>query len=701
MKSKENDEDEVTEDSPGTFLIDPYNYAKDPAIAARALEWVKNVSEHVFQDREALNQKYLQFYNIYRAKFDIRYYNGTCQVYIPQVRKNVEFYVARLKQALFPTDDVFEVEPVSPEEEESADIIRLFLKYQLDKKVKIKLHLPKFLRQLVMYGWSVVKVVWEREEKKVVGLSKKTIPVTTKQFNAQTGKTEEVPTGQQTVKIYEEEKELLLKNNPTFDVRDVFGFYIYPSTANSIQEAYGVIDLTKQTAYKLRQRAKNGDYENVEELLNLKPDPSAEFCWTKASRSQIDGLSTSEDLDEIPIYTLVEYAGKFNLGTEEEPDEHEVIITTGQNKVCLQVRKNQAYDQESPYLQARMTELIDEAYPTGLIEPLASMQYYINDIFSQNHDSVSYSLNPIVKYDPGRVININSIVFAPGAMWALSDPDAVKFDRAPDVSATAMNMMNTVKALIEEYPGVQNIPMTGRKAATHIAAIQEEFSLPIADLSENIEEQVMSPLLKKYHMLNQQYISDEEVFYVTGKSGIKEWKRLSPEQLVGDYHFYWRGSNQASNLHVKNRQMMEFLNVAMPAIPYLQSQGKQLNVDYVLERIWKDGFALDGLDKLFTEGMEDEVPVDPNQENILLSVGKFVPISAGEDDQAHIQIHQPLLQHPDPYVRKAVTKHIMMHSFRLQQMQQMMTMGKGTPSNIQSEGAGEVPGERDLEGLQP
>lgn len=699
MKSKETEQE--TEDSPGTFLIDPYNYAKDPEIAARALEWVKNVSEHVFQDRETLNQKYEQFYNIYRAKFDIRYYNGTCQVYIPQVRKNVEYYVARLKKALFPTDDVFEVEPVSPEEEDSADVIRLFLKYQLDKKIKIKLHISKFLRQLVMYGWSVVKIVWEKETKKVVGLSKKTIPVTVKQMSP-AGIVEEVPTGESTIKIYEEEKELLLKNNPTFDVRDIFGFYIYPSTANSIQEAYGVIDLTKQTAYKLRQRAKDGDYENVDELLNMKPDSTSEFCWTRRTREEHDGLSTSEPLEEIPIYTLVEYTGKFNLGTDENPDEHEVTITTGQNKVCLQVRKNQAYDQESPYLQARMTELIDEAYPTGLIEPLQSMQYYMNDIFAQNHDSVSYSLNPIVKYDPGRVININSIVFAPGAMWALSDPDAVKFDRAPDVSATAMNMMNTVKNLIEEYPGVQNVPMTGRKAATHIAAIQEDFSLPVADLSENLEEQVMSPMLKKCHMLNQQYISDEEVFYVTGKSGMKEWKRLSPEQLIGDYHFYWRGSNQATNIHVKNRQMMEFLNVGLPAVPYLESQGKRLNVDYILKRIWKDGFALDGLDKLFDEGMEDEVPVDPNQENLLLAVGKFVPISAGENDQEHMQVHQPLMNHPDPYVRKAVTRHQMMHSYRLQQMQEMMSMGgSGTPSTMRSEGENEVQGERDLEGLQP
>lgn len=679
------------------FLIDPTNFSSDPEIAERALNWVQDVSEDCFHNRQELNDKYLQFYNIFRCKFDVRYYNGTCQVYIPQVRKNVEFYVTRLKKALFPTDDLFEIEPVSPDDEEAADVIQNFMKYQLDKKIKVKLHVSKFLRQLVMYGWSVIKVVWEKSEKKVVGLSKKYTDEIVQQFDPNSGKMVEVPTGQQTVEVYEEEKTLLVKNNPTFNVRDIFGFYIYPSTANSIQEAYGVIDLSKQSLDYLREREANGDYINVEELAKLKPDDDSDYKWLKVQRDTTDGFGTANRVKDIPFYTLVEYSGFFNLGTEEEPDIHPCVITTGQNKVCLQIRKIQSYDQEIPYLQARMTELIDEAYPEGLISPLQYMQYYINDLFAQSSDCVNYALNPIVKYDPGRVININSIVFAPGAMWALSDLDAVKFDRAPDTSNIGREMIASVKSLIEEYPGVAEIPMTGRKAATHIQAIQEQFSLPISDLSENIEEQVMSPFLRKVHTLNQQNISDEEVFYATGKSGQKSWQRLSPEQLVGDYHFYWRGSNQATNIHVKSRQMMEFLNMAQPWVPILQMSGKTFDVEYILKRIWKDGLALDGIDKLFGEDPMD-MPVDPNQENILLGVGKVINISPQDNHQEHMQAHQPLLQHPDPNVRKATQRHLMMHQFAMQQQQQMMTGGGG--SNIQSEGPGEVPGERNLEGNQ-
>ena len=83
-------------------------------------------------------------------------------------------------------------------------------------------------------------------------------------------------------------------------------------------------------------------------------------------------------------------------------------------------------------------------------------------------DCILYELNPIVKYDPGRVVNANTIVFAPGAMWALTDPSAAVFERPTDVSQIGFNAANQAKTIMEEYPGMQNIPLVGRKAILHI-----------------------------------------------------------------------------------------------------------------------------------------------------------------------------------------------------------------------------------------
>src|SRR3990172_4649332 len=129
--------------------INDTNYATDNELSGRASEFVKKVMFDCHTKRATLDEKWLSYYRIYRTVFDIKYYNGTVEVYDPQLRKNVEFYVSRLKKALFPTDDLFEVEPASPDADEYAEVVSEHLKWQIEKKIKIKEKVSRFLRQLV------------------------------------------------------------------------------------------------------------------------------------------------------------------------------------------------------------------------------------------------------------------------------------------------------------------------------------------------------------------------------------------------------------------------------------------------------------------------------------------------------------------------------------------------------------------------
>jgi hypothetical protein len=398
--------------------------------------------------------------------------------------------------------------------------------------------------------------------------------------------------------------------------------------------------------------------------------------------------------------TGIEYWGWFDWSDEEDgSDVRQTAITIDEDGTVLQLRKNPFYDQENPYLMARFTELENEAYPDGLIAPNAALSYFLNDVYAQTFDTIAYTLNPIIKYDPGAVANLNSIVFAPGAMWAVTNPDEVILDRPPDVSQTGFMAAAQIKGLIEETPGTQNIPMTGRKAATHISAIQQEYSLPIIDLAENIESQVMGPWLYKVYKRNQQFLNEIEMFMVTGKNGVKNWKKMSPEMLVGDYVFFWRGSNEATNLHVKSRQMTEFLNAAAPYAELMERQGARLDYAYIFKRIWREALGLDGEDRLIQQ-VETDTSIDPETENLLLSLGKHIPVSINDDHQAHMQSHETLLNSGNEYAVSSGMRHYQEHQFKAQQQQQAMQT-QGSPQQTQSEETESLPGEQDLEGIQP
>ena len=279
------------------FKIDDTNFANDLKLRQRALSFINQIGKEIRDDREVLNEKYMQYYNIFRLVFDTRFYNGEAQVYIPQVRKNIEQYVTRLKRALFPTDDVFEIEPVDKDSDtEEAEVVKDHLKWQIQKKIKLKAKITMFLRQLVMYGWSVAEIGWEREVKTVIGMVKQEEKQFEMETDELTGESITVETGEVINVLVEEEKELVLKNNPTFDAIDCFSCYIWPTTSNDIQEAYGVLKLSKQTFDHLKNREINGEYINIEEAKRHKTNSVEEWEWALQERLGTDGLTNNEIL---------------------------------------------------------------------------------------------------------------------------------------------------------------------------------------------------------------------------------------------------------------------------------------------------------------------------------------------------------------------------------------------------------------------
>ena len=686
------------------FTIDPKNYASDEELSGRALELVRSIGIELETRRSSLNEKYLEYYNSYRCQFDVRYYNGESQVYIPEIRKIVEQWVSRVKKALFPTDDVFEVEPIDPEQEDEAELIEDYLKWTIDKRVKLKSSIDRFLRNLGLYGWALVECGWEEDIKKVLGLAKRQKPVFTTEVDPITGEKTQVETGEVETEVYETVKEIVKKRNPTFDSLDNFAAYMWPNTANSIDEVYGVLTFSKPTLNDLLVKQHKGIYENIPDHVSERLDMMDQWKWALEARLNVDGLSDEEYRNIVPRLTLIKYYGLFNWGTETNPDEQETVITTIGGNICIELRKCQYYDQDKPYLLARINELQNETHSMGIVAPLISMQWYLNDTAAQTFDSSYYSLNPIVKYNPGMVLNIDSIAFAPGAMWALSDPTAADIIRPPEVASLGFQIMGAVKSYIEEYPGLQNVPITGRKAALHIQALQEQYLVPIQQVVENLEETVMSPWLKKAYNRIQQFLNKAEIVKVTGKNGMKYWRTISPENLVGDYNFYWRGANQTTNLHVKSQQIAQYLNTLAPWVPlFLQTQ-KIPNVQWLFEQYWSDGLGLKGKNKLF-DSLADYPSLEPEIENFIMSLGKPLPTSVADDPQYHMQVHEILLQHESQEVRQIGQMHIQKHNedfAKLQKLMQQQIPAQDIQNQNEAEASGEeVQGERQMESNQP
>ena len=649
-------------------LILTKNYAENPETAKRAVEHVRPLWKEVRLHRAPLESRWLQFYNIWKTIFDVQYYNGRSQIYNPELRKMVEFAVRNLRRNLFPTDDFFTVEPTDEAaDRDQAERIKRFAQWQMASRIKLKRYVTPFLRQLCLYGWSPIKVVWDERSKTVYTHEKRTQPIYRTVDNVITGVREKVQVGERPI-IEMVQSRIKTAQHPTFLPIDVFSFYLYPWTCWDVQDAYCTMEEMSLDRGTLLQRQAAGTYDFSEKELPALA--SRRFgdgeSWSKDVRMTSLGLPTT-GVEQVSNWNAVEYWGPFDL--EDNGNEVDCVITILGGERAIQIRQNPHYDQEPPYLVGKLDEVVGEFYSSGLIEPLQALQYALNDIANQTQDSVTYALNPIVKYDPGRVVNPNTLVMAPGALWALTDPESAIFDRPPDVSATGRMAIDQLKSEISDYPGFERTPTTGRRPATQVSAIQQERGISVLDWSENIEIQVMNPFLRKQFMLNQEFLDEEVTFKVLGQPADK----MRPEDLVGDFHFQWLGANQTQSILARSQQMYQFFQMALQ-VP--QGDTERVDFYYLLKRYWKEGIGLDGENRI-TKKIDVTRMMSPEQENMILIMGRMVPVQLMDNHEEHEASHEQLLQIPDlpDFVKATVTAHLKQH--RQQKVERAYTM----PSN--------------------
>jgi len=666
------DTDQATEEEE---LILTTNYAEDTEIANRAVNYVKKMWDQCTQDRSTLDERYINFLKIWKTEIDITYYDGFTQIFVPQLRKNIEFAVRNLRRNLFPTDDYFSVEPVDTPETEAAEKLKRFIYWQLMNKVMLKRYVTPFLRQLCMYGWSPVKVVWERQKKKVYTHEKETVPKYEMVMNNVTGLKERQYAGTDTI-IKQVEREIYVADNPTFLPVDIFSFYMWPVTAWDIdKDAHCTMEELSLGKSDLKSMEREGRYANVDKATRTMPkDDRADRRVTKEKRAQDAGISTNSD-SMVPVWRPVEYWGKFDLFGD--GNDIDCLITVDRNSnTALEVRQNPHYDQSPAYVVAKMDELIGEFYAYGLIQPLETLQYLLNDTTKQMNDVMLFSLSPIVAYDDGGILNSNKLQIAPGNKWPIH-PNDVAFLKPPDVSQSAVMTVQNTADMIDNFPGFEKIPTTGRRPATQVSAMQQDRGITILDWSENIECMVMNKFLKKCYMLNQQFLDDEVAFKVMGK----DLERMSPEELIGDYHFYWMGANNTQNMIVKSQQMLNGLEIMTKIPSTMEEQGDPW---YVFKEWWKKGLGLDNADRI-TKKIDLTEQLNPQQENYILALGKQLPVNPMDNDEEHIQWHLQAIQSPtlSEYVKSIIKFHIQLHYDKMtknkmaSQMSQMNSQGQG------------------------
>lgn len=577
-------------------LVDKIDAAKDEKTQAKVRE-VSELVDRLKHRRSQLEDEWLAIQRMGVLMHDAgQKYRGRSNAYLPLYISARRSLVSALSRGIFPSDEYLDVTDRAYGDVEPAKGVAAYLRYEFDESAKLRSRIKPFLFNLVDFGNSVIKD-WYRTDKIYKGQSRGA-------------------SGAQLSPSYDE--------GFAVSVRSLFNVYVYPETAQcyeDLQVEAEYIDIDRDYANAM---ARSKRWFNVEEALTA-----------AASGQDDDRFAARETLSDVAkIQETSEYRGPNEKPTstiqvievwmrmvmppqfyaEDEDKESPIPVRIVMlNGVPLSVKRNPFHHQCSPYKWARQNVQPGSWYGSGAGRSVRYLQYLANDFANQTNDGGIYGLNPITLLNTGSFSGNLGPMF-PGKTIRVRGEikNAIDFKHPPtDMVQTGLQLMTLYTSMTQDgsgAPAIQQGQAAGgaAKTATGAQLLQRNALNPLQDMVEDIEVDVLVPMMKDAWALGVQY---RDAAFITQVGG--EAVSFVPREVDIDPQFRFLSSSQQSNNQQRTMAMTNFGQLVTTMLPLLQQQGKTFDPTYMLRKYWGDGLGGRGFDQMIKPMMMQ--PQQPQQ----------------------------------------------------------------------------------------
>lgn len=511
-----------------------------------------------------------------------RRYRGRSNAYLPVYLRALNTQVSQLSRGLFPSDEYMDVCARQNEKTSAtaAKAVKAYLQWEFDRVAKLRTNIKPFLRQFAAYGNSVLKY----DYKKCTNYEGRRLHQATPQ-DAEYGF---LPTMNEGLQV---------------STRSIFSTYVYPMTADNIDEVQVLFEDVDVPRSFIEERGRAKKWLYLEQALNAPENPyhlmnRQELLSSAAGAASTVGPMIGSPLD---IRTLTEVWVYMKLPPDqylpsEDPESNLLAKVTMAGQIAVEVIRCPFFHQKIPYLWARQNTTPGLFYGHLIGRAITPAQLLANDFVNQTNDCGAYTLNPIVKVNPGMMAGPMPPL-APGRVIPLSNIDeGMKFDRPPgELIQYGMQLTNQWISYGQDLSGTPPVLQgnTASNTATSTQILQRNASTPLQDIVEDIENDVMEPLMYGA-WCNAQQFRDTDIFINVAGENL----RITPKDLVLDADFRWLAANQAANQQQRASQAIQFLSALQPMIPILAQQGKQINPEPILKRAYIDGMGFRDWDQV-------------------------------------------------------------------------------------------------------
>jgi hypothetical protein len=592
------------------------------------------------------------------------------EIHVPELFKHRETLVPRLEEAIFNFDPPFEVLASRPGLSDDEITIRDFLWSQL---LKDNVH-KKFsdcFRSGFDFGVSILKSWWEVKKRDVLVRDIKENEDGTFEVN----------------KRFEEK---VVSNRPR-SVAIYPPYFIVDLQADSQEDARYMGDLQFMNLSQLQDLEAQGVFVNIDELERQKPQFDPGLFWSYNREQKNTQFADIQNDDADPRFPVVEVWGCLNL---EGKGYREYVLTVANGTTVIRANENPFDDKHRPYAIASLSKNPFEIFGVGPAEPAVPLQLEHDIHRNLGVQSSRLAVSPFIRADPDADVPDSIFAIEPGTVIR-ARRESFEVLKFPNASGDMRHMEEILRRDMEETLGTPRIFEGSGQAGPTATEIERKIQEGNRRIRGYVREfsRMLETLLRHFHAMNRQYITDKDVFRVLGssaKSGV--YKHINPKLVDTDLDFRIIGPDNLHILGEETRNLQLFMNAAAPI---LQRDPDKLDEDTFLSRLER---LMVGDSTKIIKSMPDIGDMrSAEEENFLLKTGERIEVHPYDEDKSHMEVHLGLLEEQglDAQTKMEIVRHIASHELA---MTRKAAQEGAKEKRMQAQGGAAVPGQGTMPG---
>ena len=636
--------------------------------------------EKGFSDQWERSNSQMDFWDIYNCELGPKqFYTGQSKVFVPIVADAVDARKTRFVNQIFPMTGK-NVEVISSEDRPQS--LMSLLEFYIRKCRLRSVVVPALMINGDIEGQYNVMMHWVENRRHVAW---------------RVMKQHEIEGQEDEDEAYEDiEEEEIVHAYPMVEVLPDPDVLILPQTATTAEEAIeiggSVTVLRRYTKAKVQELLDDGEIDEergealLEQFRSKQPsqNPDKKYKITDSAGIKAEGQKS--------VAFIYETWVKLGIKNADGDVERRLCrVRFANEELVLSCRRNPYWCDQLPIISAPSNRVEGAAKGRSRIKRIETLQYAANDAANEGMDSAAYALLPIVMTDPAKNPRTGSMVLNLAAIWE-TDPKATQFAQFPQLWKDAFALVASAKQEIFQLLSISPAaiaqstggPKTKRNQA-EIAAEQQVDILSTADVCTNLEDEILTPLLRWFVELDHQFRDRPLSVRQYGQMGLRmNMEDVPPLQIDRRFEFRWFGVEAARNTQMMQQQIAA-VNV-VKGIPPDQYKGYTLNLVPVISQLIENSFGPRLGPEIFKD-IKSQLTIPPEMENDYLIEGLALPVHELDEDQQHMQIHLRAMQDGDP--SGAVREHMFYHRV---QMQKKMQMAMASMQQMQRPGVPGSPG---------